>query len=75
MHGNVFEWCADRWHVNYQGAPTDGSAWATGGNSELRVLRGGSYFDSLKYCRSADRGRYSLDYRDDLGFRVVCAAP
>ena len=27
MHGNVAEWCADTWHGNYQGAPTDGSAW------------------------------------------------
>jgi|GEM_PF-479440 len=25
--GNVFEWCHDRYHDTYQGAPTDGSAW------------------------------------------------
>jgi hypothetical protein len=33
MHGNVWEWCQDHWHDNYEGAPTDGSAWIEGGNS------------------------------------------
>ena len=27
MHGNVWCMCADTWHGNYVGAPTDGSAW------------------------------------------------
>jgi len=27
LHGNVWEWCADLWHDNYEGAPTEGSAW------------------------------------------------
>jgi formylglycine-generating enzyme required for sulfatase activity len=32
MHGNVWEWCMDDWHGNYNGAPTDGSAWLENDN-------------------------------------------
>ena len=27
IHGNVWEWCADPWHENYEGAPSDGRVW------------------------------------------------
>jgi formylglycine-generating enzyme required for sulfatase activity len=42
MYGNVFEWVMDNYHESYDGAPTDGSAWLTGGNSNKRVERGAS---------------------------------
>lgn len=35
MHGNVWQWVEDKFHSNYQGAPVDGSAWTTGGSSNL----------------------------------------
>ncbi len=38
MHGNVWEWVADCKHYSYQGAPTDGSAWTSGGKCSSRVL-------------------------------------
>ncbi|MDP1855868.1 MAG: SUMF1/EgtB/PvdO family nonheme iron enzyme [Candidatus Nitrotoga sp.] len=46
MSGNVAEWMEDSWHANYEGAPTDGSAWQ--GDGLMRVLRGGSHRDELE---------------------------
>ena len=42
MHGNVYEWCEDVWHHDYDGAPTDGSAWLTDGDPEYATLPDGS---------------------------------
>jgi formylglycine-generating enzyme required for sulfatase activity len=61
MHGNVWEWCQDVWHGNYEGAPTDGSAWIEGGDQERRVLRGGSWLNVPGGCRSAYRFRVAPD--------------
>ena len=72
MHGNVWEWCQDKWHDNYQDAPNDGRAWVSGGIS-IFVLRGGSWDGFPRYCRSAYRGRdVPDDTVNDLGFRVAC---
>ena len=71
MSGNVWEWCEDIWHGNYNGAPTDGSAWLTGGEQSKRALRGGSWFNNDYNCRSAVRGRYFAGNGDGYGFRVV----
>jgi formylglycine-generating enzyme required for sulfatase activity len=76
MHGNVLEWCEDHWHPSYEGAPSDGSAWITDDANQLRLVRGGSWYNSPVYCRSAYRDRNNPNFRDDnLGFRVVCAPP
>ncbi|MFN7759416.1 MAG: caspase, EACC1-associated type [Pseudanabaena sp.] len=74
MHGNVWEWCEDVWHENYNGAPTDGSAWLTGGEQNKRALRGGSWFLDAIVCRSALRNWFNADVSySDIGFRVVAA--
>jgi len=71
MHGNVREWTADRWHNNYQGAPEDGSVWEDDADPR-RVLRGGSWYFTARYCRSAARSRYRPDRRNDgIGFRCA----
>jgi formylglycine-generating enzyme required for sulfatase activity len=72
MHGNVWEWCLDHWHMNYQGAPTDGSAWINNSDNGSRVLRGGSWSFDPCNCRSAyRRGSSAADRYFDFGFRVV----
>jgi len=73
MAGNVYEWCLDVWHDNYEHAPDDGSAWLEGGNEDWRVQRGGYYGSSAKNLRCACRDwDYRRHYWGDLhGFRVV----
>jgi len=74
MHGNVYEWCADTWHSNYEGAPEDGSAWIEH-NETSHLLRGGSWNDNPDDCRSAYRFLNHADYRNyNIGFRVACLA-
>ena len=79
MHGNVWEWVQDCWHHNYQGAPSDGSAWISNCSGEdynhersVRVVRGGSWNDIAGYLRSAPRNWSYRSYRfNDYGFRVA----
>jgi len=76
MHGNVWEWCADHWHPNYDEAPMDGSAWLSPDESKSRLLRGGSWLNELDSCRSANRPTAPGpgDHFYNVSFRVVCAA-
>jgi formylglycine-generating enzyme required for sulfatase activity len=76
MHGSMWEWCTDQWHDTYSGAPLDGSAWMSGGNPSLSVLRGGAWNRPANHCRSAYRLKESPGKRFDvIGFRVVVSAP
>ncbi len=76
IHGNVLEWCQDHWHENYQGAPTDGSAWINHMVINYsRILRGGSWVVIPNICRSAYRSRGHVeDHGYGCGFRLVCSS-
>jgi formylglycine-generating enzyme required for sulfatase activity len=76
MHGNVWEWCLDHWHGNYEDAPDDGRAWLRDDEDAPRVQRGGSWYYNPRNCRSASRDLKNPDHDNyNIGFRVVCEFP
>jgi eukaryotic-like serine/threonine-protein kinase len=76
LHGNLWEWCLDKYTDNYNGAPTDGSARGdiiSREKNKIRVLRGGSWNSIAQHCRSADLNHLAASNRySKIGFRVVC---
>ena len=72
MHGNVLEWCADESGLYPEGETIDPIGRTLSSGSAQRVLRGGSWIDGARYCRSANRiasdpaNRYHL-----IGFRLA----
>ncbi len=76
MQGNVWEWTQDCWHSDYTGAPTDGSAWISGGECDKRVNRGGGWGNHPRTLRSAKRDADSATgYGDAFGFRIARDLP
>jgi formylglycine-generating enzyme required for sulfatase activity len=74
MSGNVWELVEDCWHQNYEGAPSDGSAWlrGAGGDCDRRMVRGGSWSNVPELLRSSSRTRdYIVVYRSTVGFRLA----
>jgi formylglycine-generating enzyme required for sulfatase activity len=75
MHGNVIELTQDRAHPNYNGAPSDGSSWLSGGDSSKRVARGGMYLWKAERARSAARSFWNTSAASSgVGFRVALSA-
>ena len=74
MHGNVREWCVDK-YAGYTGDATDPAK--PGGDGGVRVCRGGAWNsgrDRCAACRSAARDKAPADTcEDNLGFRVILA--
>ena len=71
MHGNVSEWCLDRFESFLDETVTDPLGPATG---PFRMVRGGNWGRPAKHCRSAMRGYDSPSDRSSyIGFRPVLA--
>jgi formylglycine-generating enzyme required for sulfatase activity len=87
LHGQLFEWCGDQWHPDPTGEvlPGDGLPWegvdpaleALGSSQkELRLLRGGSWFDGPRFCRAAFRNsNLPANVLTDNGVRPCCLLP
>lgn len=76
MAGSLWEWTQDTWHDDYQGAPTDGSAWEGGEHFIERVLRGGSWASAPRDLRASVRMRYTAASRSIVaGFRLARSLP
>lgn len=86
MHGNVMEWCLDAYRPGYDHLEAE-NPWIPATQRYSRVIRGGSWYDTAEYCRSASRNYSYPDInRQDpqspqsiwwladafwLGFRIV----
>lgn len=71
MHGNVWEWCQDKYHRNYEEALAEGTAWEAVGSIGI-VLRGGGWVSYSGKCSSSCRSNLDSDYGTySLGFRLV----
>jgi len=85
VHGNAFEWIADCWHANYNGAPSNGTAWLNGTTKDEfdlddtspaecnnRVLRGGSWSGRPRDIRFAQRAKNNVSFSSIfIGFRIA----
>ncbi len=73
MQGNAWEWVADCNHKNYEGAPTDGSAWLDArGECAFGMIRGGSFLNRVERSSTTVRvGRPRSGRGTNMGFRIA----
>jgi formylglycine-generating enzyme required for sulfatase activity len=73
MHGNVWNWCQDWFDPDhYSQSPRDDPQGPAAGTDGRRVVRGGSYNDGPRHCRSAWRAASRPEsHGPSVGFRVL----
>jgi len=71
LHGNVWEWCLDWFAADYYAKGPRRNPQGPDAGTQ-RVIRGGAWSSSAKFCRSATRDMYPPSTKvADVGFRVV----
>lgn len=71
MEGNVFEWTADHYSPNYSDATNTAAPWLLG-NTNTRVLRGGSWNVPASYLRVSSRTSADVTrFGNNIGFRLA----
>ena len=71
MHGNVWEWCSDRYGP-YPTTPVTDPKGASSYRNSTMIIRGGGWGDYAEACRSANRFHLKATVRqNNLGFRVA----
>jgi formylglycine-generating enzyme required for sulfatase activity len=72
VQGTSWEWVVDCSHKDYEGAPTDGSAWIDEAECQFAVIRGGSYINLVQRSSTTVRaGRPMNGGATNMGFRVA----
>jgi formylglycine-generating enzyme required for sulfatase activity/energy-coupling factor transporter ATP-binding protein EcfA2 len=70
--GNVWEFTADTYHPNYEGAPGDGRVWWMGPEPGHRIARGGSFSSNAPDVTASYRFRIKeSDWYPGMGIRVA----
>ena len=74
MHGNVWEWTGD-WYGKYSATPVTDPVGPSSGS--IRVIRGGGWYSTAQFCRSAYRmlNPPGSRYDGSLGFRLLRTSP
>ncbi|MDD3875861.1 MAG: formylglycine-generating enzyme family protein, partial [Bacteroidales bacterium] len=71
IHGNVAEWCSDYYNSDYYHNSTVNNPRGPD-DGENRVVRGGSWGNSARFCRCAMRNYQKPDGKKNfIGFRIV----